>query len=1166
MSRPILLAIVTAIAFALPAPGGVRALDPAPTEEVAPTPSPATTPEPTPDVTAAPTPAPSESPVSTPSPSPRPSATPPPEGDTEQKPADIAPGSVVLADGTVLPPMPAGMERSVHADMLEAHAGDSHDFELGGDPTFVREPGGRLRTDADAVGPSVLIGDTAVGSVTGLPGGMQREVLGFLPYWMLTDAALAEMNYQLVSTVAYFSVGALSTGNLDKGTSSVPSTGWAGWTSSRMTNVIDRAHAAGGKVVLTVTMMAWNEASYDRMRTLLNSSANTGRLVGQIVDAVRQRGADGVNLDFEMVPTDLRARYTAFVRQLKTALVSAGVGSHLTVSTTGGAASWATGYDVTALTASGAADALFVMGYDFHWSGSSRAGGVAPIDSPYVLDVSGALADYLEQAPASKLIWGVPYYGRGWSTTTNQLNAPTTGDSFAYYYTGHLEEAATYGRLWDSVGKVPWYRYWDATKGSWVQVYYDDAASLGVKYDLVNRYGLAGTGMWTLLMDGERDELWRLLANKFVNDTSPPAGGITLLPQRTTSMAIPVSWHAIDYQSGLDHYTVQVRDRATSTWTTWLSGTRATSAVYLGAAGRTYEFRVRAVDWKGNAQPWITAPGMPSEVRPGTFARVTTNGLNVRSGAGTSYAAIDTLAAGERVYVMQGPVAAGGMAWFQVQYGFAEWPSAEYARIGWVARDGGGEVYLAPAYAPTVTRLAPFVGGYTRSLAAFSPNGDGIRDDVSIDYSLPTSVSSMRVDVVDGSDRLVRRLDLGPRPAGPSRVSWDGRATDGTVAPGGRYLIRISVVDGAGTTHWAPAPTAPPNVVAAWGVDLDLVPPTITSTSPSPGAELVPASVRPAVVFDGPVTSVTPATVFLERAGGERVPSTLTWNAATRTVSVLPSAPLAPDAGYLLRVTGAVTDHAGNPVAARDVTFRTAPGTVYDPARRFTVLPGTHTAYRVATGGDLLDGRTATFTTRSGASTGQRAVLPNLPGRWLYVENGTWAGRWIAESAGVHLPGETERWSVPTTTRLVFASGSHTGYRYDSGGTVIGTLSATLSRASGASVSARAVINGRWHWLVVNGMWSGYWIPESGRAYRAGFVDEMAITGTRVAFAAGTYTAYRYDPSGARLASKTATLGAASGAPIAGWAVINGRPHALVAKGIWAGLWMPIDARVTLSP
>ena len=172
----------------------------------------------------------------------------------------------------------------------------------------------------------------------------------------------------------------------------------------------------------------------------------------------------------------------------------------------------------------------------------------------------------------------------------------------------------------------------------------------------------------------------------------------------------------------------------------------------------------------------------------------------------------------------------------------------------------------------------------------------------------------------------------------------------------------------------------------------------------------------------------------------------------------------------------------------------------------------------------------------------------------------------IMESPGVHLPGETERWSAPATTKLSFVAGSHIGYRYDRSGNVIATLTANLSRPSGAAASVRAVINGRPHWWVTNGMWAGHWLPESARAHRPGYLDQTSIDGTRVAFAAGTYTAYRYDSSGTRLESKSATLSTRSGAPIAGWAVINGRAHALIEAGIWEGMWMPIDARVVLSP
>ncbi len=350
------------------------------------------------------------------------------------------------------------------------------------------------------------------------------------------------MQYQLVTTIAYFGVAARSDGSLATSSGGAPTAGWSGWNSSAMTGVINAAHARGVRVVLTITMMAWDGGA-GQAALLGNATARTA-LVNNIVSAVGNRNADGVNLDFEPVFTAQRDQYTSFVRQLKAGLVAAGVGSYLTVDTTAGAATWSTGYDVAALTATGAADAIFVMGYDYSWSGSSRAGGVAPMESPYILDVTDSVDDFLSVMPASKIIWGVPYYGRTWQTTTDTLNSPTrsgaSAASKAYYYTGARDLAAAHGRRWDDVGKVPWFRYYDSAKATWVQGYYDDPTSLTHKYDMVNARGLAGTGMWTLLMDQGDNALWNLLAAKFVTDTTAPAGGIRILPAVTDASAVRV--------------------------------------------------------------------------------------------------------------------------------------------------------------------------------------------------------------------------------------------------------------------------------------------------------------------------------------------------------------------------------------------------------------------------------------------------------------------------------------------------------------------------------------------------------------------------------------------------------------------------------------------------
>ena len=1062
-------------------------------------------------------------------------------------------GAVRAADGRVLPPLPDELQQpSVHAEMLSDHAGDAMRFKPGGAPSVLLGPA----LEPEMAGASVEpMGTLAELSAARLPNGLRKEVFGFLPYWMLTDSALASMKYQLVSTIAYFSVNANKDGNLVKGSSTNPTSGWAGWTSSRMTDVINRAHANGAKVVLTVTMMAWDSASAGRQAALLGSATARSRLVNQIATAVGNRGADGVNLDFEPLATSLRDEYVSFVRQLKRALVNRGIGDHLTVCVMAGAATWATGYDVAGLTASGAADALFVMGYDFHWSGSSRAGGVAPIQSPYVLDVAGSMADFLTQTSASKLIWGVPYYGRTWPTSGSGLNSTTLGGgSKSYMYTGHLAQAAQFGRRWDDVGKVPWYRYWDNAGDHWVQGYYDDVASLGAKYDLINARGLAGTGMWTLLMDQGRDELWRLLARKFVNDTTPPVGGVATMPVATDSEALLVRWRAQDYASGVSSYTVQSR-RDGGTWRTWLRGTRRTSAWFTGDAGSIYAFRVRAVDLKGNAQSWVTLPGKPSSVKAGAFARVAASTLNVRSGPGTQYGIVDNAEAGDVVYVLEGPVSAGGYQWFRVQYGFGEWPSADYPLIAWMAGSQSGTAMLAPRLAPTVTRLSPFVR-QTGGTARFSPNGDGVQDGATVDYSLKAAASAVRLDVMTASAAVVRSVALGAQGAGANTANWNGRVTGGAWAPAGSYLLRVTATDAGGADHSGPAGSFSQAAMSAWGVVADLVPPSAAG-APRRGAEMVPAKSSARVTFSEPVGDLSTATVQL-RVGGVAVAAAVQAATDRRSATVTPQVPLPVDASVRLWLSSQLRDQAGNPVSSSGWGFQTAPGTVYDPSRGGRLSPGARVGYSIAQDGDLRRVIRVRLAHARSFGIGQRATVPNLPGRWLQAETGPLEGMWVRESRNALLRGSVERVEYAGGVQLRLRSAVHVGRRFTADGDVSAARSMTVNAATNVTADARATINGQPHWRIVGGRLDGYWLAESGLAFKPGSIERMDFPGAPlVDLAPGQHTGYRYSLRGRVTGSETVRYGTPRSITVSAWKIVNGRAHYLVASGALSGTWLP---------
>lgn len=65
---------------------------------------------------------------------------------------------------------------------------------------------------------------------------------------------------------------------------------------------------------------------------------------------------------------------------------------------------------------------------------------------------------------------------------------------------------------------------------------------------------------------------------------------------------------------------------------------------------------------------------------------------------------------------------------------------------------------------------------------------------------LPTDASAVTAQVLDSSGRLVRTLDLGPRPAGLARFTWDGLAADGTRLPPGKYTLQAQAVSGGRAT------------------------------------------------------------------------------------------------------------------------------------------------------------------------------------------------------------------------------------------------------------------------------------------------------------------------------------------------------------------------------
>jgi len=125
------------------------------------------------------------------------------------------------------------------------------------------------------------------------------------------------------------------------------------------------------------------------------------------------------------------------------------------------------------------------------------------------------------------------------------------------------------------------------------------------------------------------------------------------------------------------------------------------------------------------------------------------------------------------------------------------------------------------------------------------------------------------------------------------------------------------------------------DVVFATNVGPDTTAPTVTSRTPAPGATGVAVGTSVLATFSEPMAAgtVTGTTVDLRGPSGTAVAATVSYDGATRTVTLDPTAALATNTVYTARVrggSGGVTDTAGNPLAG-DVTWTFTTAAVADP-------------------------------------------------------------------------------------------------------------------------------------------------------------------------------------------------------------------------------------------
>lgn len=325
---------------------------------------------------------------------------------------------------------------------------------------------------------------------------LEKIVFGWHPYW----AGDAYQNYRwdMLSDLSFFSY------EVDYLTGNAITTH-----DFETANVIDEALANNVRVNLCVTM-------FDDFSAFFGNATAQQTLIDNLLTLVENRNINGVNIDFEGVPSSQKSELTAFITSLANQFHGNIVNSQVSIALP--AVDWADVFDINAL--KDKIDLFLIMGYDYYWTSGGVGNIAGPTGQLYTMynfdrNQSRSVIYYLNEGVAhEKLCLGMPYYGFDWMT--NNANVPTEAiadgqaifiktvkqNSNGYYSNKHFEDSSL----------CAYYNYND---GNYHQAWIDDEETMKYKYDIVLRQGIAGIGIWALGYDDGYTEMWDLIENKF---------------------------------------------------------------------------------------------------------------------------------------------------------------------------------------------------------------------------------------------------------------------------------------------------------------------------------------------------------------------------------------------------------------------------------------------------------------------------------------------------------------------------------------------------------------------------------------------------------------------------------------------------------------------------
>lgn len=254
---------------------------------------------------------------------------------------------------------------------------------------------------------------------------------------------------------------------------------------------VKTAHNAGVQVWGLVSN--FEDKSVDTT-TVLNMTSSRDNLVNNLIAKAIAYDLDGINVDFEQVQTAAKDGYAEFIRELSLKcenndLVLSVDNYPPTASSTHYSRKVQANY----------ADYCIVMAYDEHYMTSD------PGSNASIGFVKDAVKNSLKEIPKSRLVLGMPFYAKLWTTKDDTTTMKTIGMKSISSYLKQYNVQETWD---DDLGQ----NYAEfSNDGAKIQLWAEDEKSLALKLEVMKSNGLAGGAFWKEGL--EDNSVWDLIGN-----------------------------------------------------------------------------------------------------------------------------------------------------------------------------------------------------------------------------------------------------------------------------------------------------------------------------------------------------------------------------------------------------------------------------------------------------------------------------------------------------------------------------------------------------------------------------------------------------------------------------------------------------------------------------